>query len=219
MTERTRILTVATSAATAALAGLAAMPALAHHPMGGMTPETFAHGFLSGIGHPLIGLDHSAFVVAVGLVCAFLASRYLLPAVFVGGTMLGCLAMYAFGLALPAGELMIAASVLVIGAAAVWGRQLDRNLLVGFFALAGLFHGNAYAEAIVGAEATPLVAYLLGFGLVQYTVAIGAMWLVLGVWKASSSLALQPRIAGAVIAGVGATFLIENVEGMLFAGI
>jgi urease accessory protein len=36
---------------------LLAEPAFAHHPMGGLTPATFADGLLSGLGHPVIGLD------------------------------------------------------------------------------------------------------------------------------------------------------------------
>jgi urease accessory protein len=32
---------------------------------------------------------------------------------------------------------------------------------------AGLAHGYAYGEAVIGAEATPLVAYLAGLALVQ----------------------------------------------------
>jgi urease accessory protein len=50
---------------TAAFFGVAllAEPAFAHHLMGGRTPSTFADGLLSGLGHPIIGLDHFAAVV------------------------------------------------------------------------------------------------------------------------------------------------------------
>jgi len=47
-----------------------ASPALAHHVMGGATPVTFGQGFLSGLAHPVIGLDHLAVVVAVGCLAA-----------------------------------------------------------------------------------------------------------------------------------------------------
>ena len=40
-------------------------PALAHHVMGGRMPVTFTDGLLSGLGHPVIGIDHFAAVVAV----------------------------------------------------------------------------------------------------------------------------------------------------------
>ena len=51
--------------ATAALA-LTATPALAHHPLAGAPMETFTHGMLSGIGHPILGFDHLFFIIAVG---------------------------------------------------------------------------------------------------------------------------------------------------------
>jgi urease accessory protein len=35
--------------------------------MGGKTPSTFVDGILSGVGHPIIGPDHLAFVVALGI--------------------------------------------------------------------------------------------------------------------------------------------------------
>ena len=41
--------------------------ASAHHLMGGKTPSTFADGILSGVGHPIIGPDHLAFLVALGI--------------------------------------------------------------------------------------------------------------------------------------------------------
>ena len=49
---------------------LSAEPAFAHHVMGGRMPATFAEGLLSGLGHPVIGLDHFAAVVAVGCLAA-----------------------------------------------------------------------------------------------------------------------------------------------------
>ncbi len=49
---------------TVGFAGL--MPsARAHHPMGGQTPETFSQGLLSGFGHPIIGIDHLAFLIVI----------------------------------------------------------------------------------------------------------------------------------------------------------
>ncbi|VEP17320.1 hypothetical protein H1P_590012 [Hyella patelloides LEGE 07179] len=46
-------------------------PTLAHHPFDGRTPASFVEGFLSGLGHPIVGLDHFAFVIAVGLLAVF----------------------------------------------------------------------------------------------------------------------------------------------------
>src|SRR3954466_7050575 len=58
----------------------------AHHVMGGTTPQTLAQGLLSGLAHPVIGLDHLAFTVAAGLLAASLppplARAALMPLAF-----------------------------------------------------------------------------------------------------------------------------------------
>ena len=73
-----------------------ATPALAHHPLGGMPMETFAHGLLSGVGHPLLGFDHLFFVIAVGIAALFTGAERLAPAAYIGAMLVGCL-MMAFG--------------------------------------------------------------------------------------------------------------------------
>ena len=50
-------------------------PALAHHVMGRELPADFAQGLLSGLGHPIIGLDHLAAVVAVGCLASLQPAR------------------------------------------------------------------------------------------------------------------------------------------------
>ena len=80
------------------------------------------------------------------------------------------------------------------------------------FAVAGLYHGSAYAGAIVGAETTPLLAYLIGFGLVQFAIMVAAGWAASRARAHVDRAALEPRLAGAVVAGVGLTFLVEHAE-------
>lgn len=197
-----------------AVAMMAAGAAEAHHPLGGGTPETFWHGFLSGVGHPMIGIDHFAFIIAVGLAAAFSGKRFLTPLAFVGATMIGCM-LHVAGIMLPLPELFISASVVALGAFVLSGRKLATSAQLGVFGLAGLFHGFAYGGAIIGAEATPLVAYLGSFAMTQYLIALGAMLVVTTVWKVADPKALQPRLAGALVAGVGFVFFFENVEGMI----
>ncbi|MGB0926172.1 MAG: HupE/UreJ family protein, partial [Pikeienuella sp.] len=67
----------------ASAAAMAATPALAHHPLGGMPMETFAHGVLSGIGHPLLGFDHLFFVLAVGVAALFTGRALTAPLAFI----------------------------------------------------------------------------------------------------------------------------------------
>lgn len=156
------------------LAVFAATPAWAHHAMGGETPTNLWQGLLSGFAHPVIGLDHLAFVLAAGVLAAPLAGRFLLPAAFVGAGLIAAL-WHVAGFDLPGAELGVALSVIVLGAIVLAGRHLTALPLAVLFALAGLLHGYALAESVVGAEPQPIMAYLAGFGLVQYALASAAM--------------------------------------------
>ncbi len=66
-------------------------PAFAHHVMGGELPSTAWRGLLSGLGHPIIGIDHFAFTVGVGLMSHLAGRIVLLPLLFVAGSVLGCI--------------------------------------------------------------------------------------------------------------------------------
>ena len=189
----------------AALITLAPLPALAHHPMGGTVPATAWEGFASGIGHPVIGPDHLAFLLAAGLLAAALPARRGVLAIlgFLAAGFLGSLAHVA-GIGFGPVEALVALSVAVAGAALL--RGTPGALLPAGFALAGLFHGHAFAEAIIGAEATPLVAYLAGLALVQAAIGLVAM---LGAARiaAAGHGAMLNRAAGVAGVALGAMFL------------
>ena len=193
-------------AVLAALVGTAllAAPALAHHPMGGLTPATFSQGLLSGIGHPIIGLDHLAFIIAVGLAAATLPKRALMPLAFVAATGAGVVIHLAL-VNLPLVEVVISLSVLAVGVLLVSGKAIAAAAWAVLFAVAGLFHGYAYGEAIVGAETTPLLAYFLGFAVTQYGIAMAAMTMLRKISVVTPS-AQSLRLAGGVVAGVGLAF-------------
>ncbi len=198
------------TAATAAL--LISAPALAHHPMGGTTPSTLMEGLLSGFGHPILGLDHFVFIIAAGLLAAPRARLGLiLPLAFVVGSFIGSL-LHLAGVDLPGGEMLIAGSVIVMGFLLLSPRAIGDGSFAALLALAGLLHGHALAEAIFGAENTPLVAYLAGLAVTQYLIAAGAAL----AWRRFDGTALQPRIARAAgfgAAGLGVLFLVLNLAG------
>ena len=58
-----------------ALAAVMPVPALAHHPMGGAAATTAWQGFVSGVAHPVVGLDHLAFLLAAGVLAAAVGRR------------------------------------------------------------------------------------------------------------------------------------------------
>ena len=190
-----------------ALVLVAATAAQAHHPMDGQTPTTFWHGLLSGFGHPVIGLDHFAFIIAVGLASLALPGRFFMPAAFLVATAAGTL-LHVNGMSLPAAELVIAGSVALLGALLIAQAKLPVWAYAALFAVAGLFHGYAYGEAVFGAETTPIVAYLMGFVVMQYAIAVGAMMLAERLSRSGGlERAMLVRVAGGVVAGIGVAFL------------
>lgn len=181
--------------------------AQAHHPFGGETPTTFFQGFLSGLGHPVIGFDHLAFVIAVGLLAAVLRRGVWVPVAFVLATLAGT-GVHLAELNLPTPELVITTSVVLFGALAVMRDRLNMVVVVLLAAIAGVFHGYAYGEAIVGAEPTPLLAYLIGFGGAQSAISYLSYFLATRAVKQDQTAGLiSVRHAGFAILGVGAAFL------------
>ncbi len=182
------------------------MPALAHHPFGGQTPSNPIQGLLSGMGHPVIGLDHLAFVITAGLLAAVMGRGLSIPIAFVVASLAGT-GIHLMELDLPALEFFISASVLVFGMLLALKQQPHTGIVVGLGALAGLFHGYAYGEAIVGAEMASTVAYLVGFAFIQALIAIVAYAVAKQLGAGSESGALNLRFVGFTLAGIGGAFL------------
>ena len=189
-------------------------PAFAHHPFGGGTPANFLEGFLSGLGHPIIGLDHFAFVVAVGLLAALRRKLGIfIPIAFTLATALGTI-VHLQSIDLPLPEVIIALSVFVMGIALAVQRNFNLVLLIILSSIAGVFHGFAYGEAIFGAEMTPLGAYLLGFVGIQLVVSAIAFYIGrLTITSVNNKTSLPLRFAGCVITGIGITFLSGAILG------
>ena len=196
--------------------GLISLPAFAHHPMSGAVPTAIWHGIVSGFAHPIIGLDHFAFILAVGILAAFQKNRALLPLGFIAGSFFGCL-LFLSQIAIPASEFLIASSVLLIGIAAMYGKNLATIPTVALIAGAGILHGYAYGSGIIGAESSPLIAYLICFSLGQFAISYGVAYFMQKFSQMRLPSAVGARLAGAMIAGIGLTFMIENIESVIFA--
>jgi urease accessory protein len=187
---------------------LVAAPASAHHVMGGKLPSTWIEGFLSGLGHPLIGPDHLAFLIAVAIVVGACALSLALPVVFVAAMAAG-VGLHVSGTAIPAAETLVALSTLTAGCLIVRARPLPVVVWICLFAAAGLVHGYAFGETIYGAERAPLGAYLLGLALVQIALTVGVAVLVRRMHTRFAELA--PRLAGAAVCGIGFAALIGQL--------
>jgi len=198
---------------TVAATALAVLPrmAWAHHFMDGGLPETFAQGLLSGLGHPVIGLDHAAFIVAAGFFLASVEGGMWGVLALIVGSLIGA-SLHLTGFALPGSEVGVALSVILIGGLLMARRRVRLSWLAGGLALAGLLHGYAYAESIFGAEAAPLAAYLIGFSLVQLGIAAAALLLHRRLIAAREAWArLASSGIGAAVGTIGAVFLVINI--------
>ena len=188
-------------------ASLLAEPAFAHHVMGGRMPATFSDGLLSGLGHPVIGLDHFAAVVAVGCLAAAHRAGVTLALGFVLAMIAG-VAAHLQGATVPGGEFLVALSVIVLGGILLTQRQLSAAAALALFAVVGLLHGYALGESIFGAEQTPLAAYLIGLAVIQGAIALGALRVARLL---TESHTMRLRLVGAGIAGIGLAVLMQQV--------
>lgn len=188
---------------------LGSAPAFAHHLMGGRTPASFAEGLLSGLGHPVIGLDHFAAVVAVGCLAA---AHRVAPALAIGFVlaMMAGVALHLHGTTVPGAEIMVALSVIFLGVFMLRGRNVAAGVAFVLFAVVGLIHGYALGESIYGAEPTPLYAYLLGLAVIQSAIALAAVQIARAI--ARRPAVMSPlRLVGAGIAGIGLAVLMQQI--------
>jgi urease accessory protein len=179
----------------AGMLALAAMPALAH------VQEGQAAGFLTGLAHPVSGLDHVLAMIAVGLWGAQLGAPalWLLPVTFplvmAFGGFLGLL-----GIPLPGVEAGIALSALALGLAVAtsWRPPLAvAALLVAAFAV---FHGHAHGTELPEGQSglTYSIGFVVATGLLHLAgIGIG----VIHRWPAGRT-ALRGLGAGVAAGGV-----------------
>ncbi len=187
-------------------ASLVAGPALAHHPMGGRTPSTALEGLLSGLAHPVIGPDHLAFVIGVGILSAFVRRGWILPVAFLCLGAIGT-AIHLGGAGVPAAETLVAVTVLLMAGAVSLRRRAPVALLAVLCGLGGLAHGYALAESIAGAESSPLVFYLAGLATVQLAISLlvrDAALRLAGTHPGVASRAALAASAAMLLVGVAA---------------
>ncbi len=160
--------------------------------------HTGAHqtsGFIDGLTHPLLGPDHLLAMIAVGLWAALTGgtARWAYPAAFLSAMIAGGV-LGLWGVAMPAMEPMILASVVILGALTALTVRLPIALACAGIVVFGLAHGNAH-----GLEATSGgLAYVAGFALA--TAALHALGLGLGLGLRTPLVA---RTLGAVTALAG----------------
>lgn len=190
---------IARLAACAAIFTLAMQaPASAHHVMDGELPQTFLQGLMSGLGHPVIGIDHLAAIVGAGLLAA-LAQRGVAPLVAFSAALIAGVGAHLTGADVPVSELLVGLSTIAIGVLVLLRQSMRPAAAAGLFVIVGLLHGYALGESIVGAEPAPLSAYLAGLLIIQTAIAFAAYVFLVRL----PARAMAMTIAGLVVVLAG----------------
>jgi len=177
---------------------LAALPALAH------VQEGQAAGFLTGLAHPVSGLDHVLAMIAVGLWGAQLGAPalWLLPVTFplvmAFGGFLGLL-----GIPLPGVEAGIALSALALGLAVATAWRAPLAVAAVLVAVFAVFHGHAHGTELPEGQSglTYSIGFVVATGLLHLAgIGIG----VIHRWPAGRVVL---RLLGAGVAAGGVYFL------------
>lgn len=170
--------------------------------------EGIAGGFISGALHPLAGLDHVTAMVAVGILGAFLGrpAIWVLPVVFPLVMALGGV-MGIMGIPVPAIEVGIAVSSIVLGAMIVLALKPPLWVAAIIVAAFAVFHGHAHGTELP--NAANALSYSVGFviatGLLHLAgIAIGELIR----WPAGLIIA---RAIGGLIALAGVGFLTGTI--------
>lgn len=182
----------------ALLLALIAMPAWAHEQTGQVA------GFVTGLLHPVSGLDHVLAMGAVGLWGAQLGAPaiWLLPVTFplvmAMGGFLGLL-----GVPLPGVEIGIAASAILLGALVATQSRPPLWLAAVVVAFFAVFHGHAHGTELPAGQS----GLLYSVGFVVATGALHAAGIAIGLihrWSAGRTVL---RGAGAAVSAAGVFFL------------
>ncbi len=164
---------------------LSSIPVYAHHPFDGNAgPYNFFQGLLSGLAHPVLGLDHFLFLLSVGLSGFLFNKRYI--ALLIGSGLVGSMTGLTFP-GMPGAEMIMGLS-LTASAFVCLGR-LNPSLMIPLIAL----HGYVLSGVMLGSEPTPLFAYHLGLFISE------TLLVLLGLKLLRSYLAQKNILAGILL--------------------
>tara|TARA_Y100000590_G_scaffold412396_1_gene507328 strand:- start:555 stop:1184 length:630 start_codon:yes stop_codon:yes gene_type:complete len=142
---------------------------VAHHPMDGNTPLNWGDGLISGIAHPIIGLDHIVFIACLGIISSVYKKKLLPAVIFIFSSALGS-ALIQANLYLPFFEYMLPVSIIFISILIIYRHILAQYSLYPLLFISGILHGHAYGKSIIGAESSPIIFYFLGFIIIQFII-------------------------------------------------
>jgi urease accessory protein len=177
----------------AALAAFITPTAAFAHTGNGMA---HVHGIAQGFLHPITGADHVMAMFTVGLLAYVVGGRalWLVPAAFISMMAVGG-ALGMSGINLPFVELGIGLSIVVIGGAAAFGKNLSVSAAMALVGTFAVFHGFAHG-AEMPADASGL-SYAIGF--MSATAALHAAGIAVGIAVSKIAARMGGRTASAIL--------------------
>jgi len=169
-----------------------------------------AGGFVTGLSHPVSGLDHVLAMIAVGLWGAQLGTPalWLLPVAFpmmmAGGGMLGLM-----GVPVPGVEVGIALSAIVLGIMVLGEVKPPLGAAIAIVAFFAIFHGHAHGTELPAGQS----GLLYSIGFVAATGCLHGIGIAIGLIHRWSAGKVALRVAGAGVAVAGVYFLWRAVAG------
>jgi urease accessory protein len=184
------------------LVAIAGTLALATTGVQAHTLGTGGGDLAGGMAHPFLGIDHLLAMIAVGLWAAQLGRKavWQVPLAFVS-VMVAGFGLARLGLGVSASEIVIVASVAVLGAMVAGAVRLPSLVGVALVSVFAVFHG--YAHGVEMPQAGSAWAYAAGF--VSTTAVLHLIGVGLGVF--ARRLPMVPRLGGAAIAATGVFML------------
>jgi urease accessory protein len=175
-------------------------------------PTTSLEGLLSGLHHPAVGLDHVAFIVVLGVVAALMRPGLPTILAFVATAAIGTYAR-ALNFDYPYVEQLVSVSVVAAGLLIALGLGANKAIWLPFAAIAGLLHGYAFGEEVLGADGPVVAAYIVGGTVACLAIALAAMLISSKFLALSDPGSRLLKIAGALISVLGVVLLAQLMIG------
>src|SRR5262249_62294954 len=127
--------------------------------------------------HAAVGLHHPTFMIAIGIAAARVRASPLVIACFVAASLVGIVVHVAnFDFAFS--EQLVAISVILAGLLLLMGYGSKRWIWLPFAVIAGLVHGYAFGETILGANLDVTAVYMAGVLGVVVAITVAVMLVV-----------------------------------------
>ena len=173
-------------------------------------PTTFLEGLLAGLHHPAVGLDHLVFLGGAGGRGIAYARGNPTILAFIATAAIGTYAR-AVNFDYPYVEQLVALTVVAAGLLVALGLGAKQLIWLPLALVAGLLHGYAFGEEVLGADGPVIAAYMIGVAVACLAIALAIMFLSSKVLALSNAGSWLFKIPGALVSILGLVLLVQLI--------